>query len=178
LLEIALTPYQRIRVLLALVSSRFDYNSSVTTHMPIDLWLSAQREVDQLVSIIAADSMYSIQEITDDYDELVERTPADEKENGVVRIRGSIISFVDRLDDEFTKSLQNIDPHGTEYVDRLKDEKVLYCTICRAESFYEKTGQEEPLARVIMRRLEHIYSKVQSKSNYIFLLSSQYYLIA
>ena len=128
--------------------------------MPIDLWLSAQPEVDQLVSIVAADSSYSVQEIMEDYDELSERTPTDEKEKGIVRIRGSIISFVDRLDDEFTKSLQNIDPHGTEYVDRLKDEKVLYCTICRAESFFENTGQEDPLARVIMRRLEHIYSKV------------------
>ncbi|KAK0455109.1 eukaryotic translation initiation factor 3 subunit 8 N-terminus-domain-containing protein [Armillaria borealis] len=125
LLEVAATTYQRLRVLLALISSRFDYNSS---------------------------------EITEDYDEMVERVPSTEKD-GVVRIRGSIISFVDRLDDEFTKSLQNIDPHGPEYVDRLKDEKVLYYTICRAEAFYEKTNQEEPLGRVIMRRLEHIYSK-------------------
>lgn len=128
--------------------------------MPIELWLSAQREVDQLVAIVAADSSFSIQEITPDYDELKERSPSDPEENGVVRIRGSIISFVDRLDDEFTKSLQNIDPHGTEYVDRLKDEKVLYCTICRAQAFYEKTNQAEPLGRVVMRRLEHIYSKV------------------
>lgn len=160
LLEVAVTSYQRIRVLLALISSRFDYNSSVSSHMPIDLWLSAQREVDQLVSIIAADSSYSIQEVTEEYDELVERTPEDSKD-GVVRIRGSIISFVDRLDDEFTRSLQNIDPHGTEYVDRLKDEKGLYCTICRAQALYEANKQEEPLGRVIMRRLEHIYSKVR-----------------
>lgn len=126
--------------------------------MPVELWLSAQREVDQLVTIVASDPNYSIQEVTDDYDESIERTPV--TENGVVRIRGSIISFVDRLDDEFTRSLQNIDPHGTEYVDRLKDEKVLYCTICRAQAFYEKTKQHDPLGRVIMRRLEHIYSKV------------------
>ncbi|KAJ8516062.1 hypothetical protein ONZ45_g6583 [Pleurotus djamor] len=159
LLKVAVTSYQRLRVLLALISSRFDYNSSVSSHMPVDLWLSAQREVDQLVSIVAADSAYSIQEVTDDYDEMIERSPSDEKD-GVVRIRGSIISFVDRLDDEFTKSLQNIDPHGTEYVDRLKDEKVLYCTICRAQAFYEKSKQDDPLSRVIMRRLEHIYSKV------------------
>ncbi|KNZ80470.1 Eukaryotic translation initiation factor 3 subunit C [Termitomyces sp. J132] len=157
LLEVAATSYQRIRVLLALISSRFDYNSSVSTHMPIELWLHAQREVDQLVSIVASDGNYSIQEVTEDYDELVERSPA--TEGGVVRIRGSIISFIDRLDDEFTRSLQNIDPHGTEYVDRLKDEKGLYCTICRAQAFYEKTKQDEPLGRVIMRRLEHIYSK-------------------
>lgn len=127
--------------------------------MHINLWLSCQREVDQLINIITEDSSYSVQEVTDDYDEWIERSPAHEKD-GIVRIRGSIISFIDRLDDEFTKSLQNIDPHGTEYVDRLKDEKGLYATICRAQAFYEKTNQLDPLARVVMRRLEHIYSKV------------------
>jgi translation initiation factor 3 subunit C len=127
--------------------------------MPINLWLASQREVDQLIAIVTDNPSYSVQEVTEEYDEFVERSPADEKD-GVVRIRGSIISFVDRLDDEFTKSLQNIDPHGTEYVDRLKDEKGLYETICKAQAFYEKTIQPDPLARVIMRRLEHIYSKV------------------
>ncbi|KAI0358603.1 eukaryotic translation initiation factor 3 subunit 8 [Trametes cingulata] len=158
LLEVAVTPYQRIRVLLALIAARFDYNSSVATHMPIDLWVAAQKEVDQLIAIAVQEKGYSIQEITEDYDELAERSPATEKD-GIVRVRGSVISFVDRLDDEFTKSLQNIDPHGTEYVDRLKDEKVLYCTICRAQALYEQTKQEDPLGRVVMRRLEHIYSK-------------------
>jgi translation initiation factor 3 subunit C len=160
LLEVAVTAYQKIRVLLALISSRFDYNSATATHMPPELWLSAQKEVDQLVSIVSANPAFVVQEVTEDYDELVERSPETEKD-GIVRVRGSIISFIDRLDDEFTRSLQNIDPHGTEYVDRLKDEKVLYCTICRAQAFYEKGKQEDPLSRVIMRRLEHIYSKVR-----------------
>ncbi|KAH7913883.1 eukaryotic translation initiation factor 3 subunit 8 N-terminus-domain-containing protein [Hygrophoropsis aurantiaca] len=164
LLEVAVTSYQRIRILLALVSSRFDYNSSVATFMPVDLWLSAQREVDQLISIIASESSYSVQETTEEYDGLIERSPATEKD-GIVRVRGSVISFVDRLDDEFTRSLQNIDPHGTEYIDRLKDEKVLYRTISRAQGFYEKTNQPEPLARVVMRRLEHIYSKPDAVVN-------------
>ncbi|EIW62824.1 eukaryotic translation initiation factor 3 subunit 8 [Trametes versicolor FP-101664 SS1] len=158
LLNVSVTPYQNIRVLLALIAARFDYNSSVATHMPPDLWNSAQKEVDQLITVVVSESGYSIQEITEDYDELLERSPATEKD-GIVRVRGSVMSFVDRLDDEFTKSLQNIDPHGTEYVDRLKDEKVLYSTICRAQALYEKTKQEDPLGRVIMRRLEHIYSK-------------------
>ncbi|KZS98532.1 eukaryotic translation initiation factor 3 subunit 8 [Sistotremastrum niveocremeum HHB9708] len=155
-LEAASTSYQRIRVLLVLISSRFDYSPSAT-HMPIDQWALTQREVDQLVSIISADSHYFIEEEVPDYDELLERTP--EAEGGLVRVRGSIISFVERLDDEFTKSLQNLDPHGTEYVDRLKDEKGLYETICRAEAYFELRSQSDPLSRVIMRRLEHIYSK-------------------
>jgi len=159
LIDVAVTPYQRIRVLLALVSSRFDYNASIASYMPIEMWLSAQREIDTLIGILIEHGGYSVQEITDDYDDLLERTPDDEKD-GVVRVRGSIISFVDRLDDEFIRSLQNLDPHGTEYMDRLKDEKSLYCTICHAEVLYEKKQLPEPLARVVTRRLEHIYSKV------------------
>lgn len=127
--------------------------------MSTELWIAAQREVDQLISILGTNSQYSVEEVTTDYDELLERTPDTEKD-GIVRIRGSIISFLDRLDDEFTKSLQNIDPHGTEYVERLRDEKGLYQTICLSQGFYEKTKQDDPLARVILRRLEHIYSKV------------------
>lgn len=136
--------------------------------MPIDLWLSAQREVDQLISIVTSNPAYSIEESIPDYDELLERSPANEKD-GIVRIRGSVISFVDRLDDEFTKSLQNIDPHGTEYVDRLKDEKFLYSTICLAQTFYQRSADHgDAVTRVIMRRLEHIYSKVRrSKSTII-----------
>ena len=158
-MEVSVTSYQRIRVLLALIASRFDYNSAVAVHMPAELWVAAQREVDQLIAIVAEEPQYSIQEITEDYDELAERSPATEKD-GIVRIRGSVISFVDRLDDEFTKSLQNIDPHGTDYVERLRDEKGLYQTICLSQGFYEKTKQADPLSRVILRRLDHIYSKV------------------
>lgn len=135
--------------------------------MPTELWLAAQREVDQLINILAVNPQYSVEETTEDYDEMKERSPDDEKD-GIVRIRGSIISFIDRLDDEFTKSLQNIDPHGTDYVERLRDEKGLYQTICLAQGFYEKTKQEDPLSRVILRRLEHIYSKVRSSDDIYF----------
>ncbi|KAI0029213.1 eukaryotic translation initiation factor 3 subunit 8 [Vararia minispora EC-137] len=164
LLAVAITPYQRIRVLLALISSRFDYNASLSSFMPPELWSAAQRETDQLIEILALDAAYAVEELTEDYDELIERTPEDEK-TGIVRIRGSIISFIDRLDDEFTRSLQNIDPHGTEYVERLKDEKGLYCTICRAQALCELRKQVDPLARVIMRRIEHIYSKPDAVLN-------------
>jgi translation initiation factor 3 subunit C len=102
LLEVAVTQYQCICVLLALVSSWFDYNSSVASYMPIDLWLAAEREVDKLISIVAKDSAYSIQENTEDYDELLECSP-DTEADSIIHIRGSIISFVDCLDDEFTR---------------------------------------------------------------------------
>jgi translation initiation factor 3 subunit C len=157
LLAVAVTTYQKIRVLLALISSRFDYNPAAS-HMPNDAWLSAQKELDHLVKILIHEKSYSVEEEVDfEYDELLERTP--KTENGVVRIRGSVISFIDRLDDEFTRSLQNIDPHGTEYIERLRDEKPLYKSICLAQAYFERSSRDEARARVIMRRLEHVYYK-------------------
>jgi translation initiation factor 3 subunit C len=125
--------------------------------MPLELWTAAKHEIDQLVELVSSSSGYSIEENPPEYDELVERAPID---NEPVRIRGSIISFLDRLDDEFTKSLQNLDPHGTEYVDRLKDETGLYVTVCRCQAYYKDIGHLDSLFRAIMRRIEHIYSKV------------------
>lgn len=129
--------------------------------MPIDTWNSAAKELNELVSLLLSESEeYAVVEDPAlEYDENVEREPT--TEDPVVKVRGSIISFVDRLDDEFTRSLQNIDPHGTEYIDRLKDEKALYEMICRAQLHFLQTNNQNSLARTIMRRLEHIYSKVR-----------------
>jgi translation initiation factor 3 subunit C len=160
LLEVAATSYQQLRVLLALISSRFDYSPSAV-YMPLELWIAAKREIDQLVSLITSSSGYSIEENPPEYDELAERVPDKEP----IRIRGSIISFLDRLDDEFTKSLQNLDPHGTEYVERLKDESGLYVTVCRCQAYYKKLGQPDSVFRAVMRRIEHIYSKVRRQVN-------------
>ena len=33
-------------------------------------------------------------------------------------VSGSILVIMERADDEFTKLLRNLDPHGTEYVER------------------------------------------------------------
>jgi len=75
-------------------------------------------------------------------------------------VRGSIVSFVDRLDDEFTRSLQNIDPHTTEYIDRLRDETGLYALIVRSQLYFEKINHTESLFQICMRRVEHLYYMV------------------
>ncbi|KAF8312864.1 hypothetical protein DL93DRAFT_1234382 [Clavulina sp. PMI_390] len=172
---VARTPYSRIRILLALISARFDYNAATLTHMPIDTWRSAAKELLELLGLLLdhADEYAVTGDAALEYDENVERTPNVNGEGAIVRVRGSIISFVERLDDEFTRSLQNIDPHGTEYVERLRDEKGLYEMICRAHVYFLQTSAssapaegdhmettaQQSLSRTIMRRLEHVYSK-------------------
>jgi translation initiation factor 3 subunit C len=171
--DVAVTPYQKIRVLLALISARFDY-SPMAQYMPIEQWtayvprytnliFSAQSELMTLLQILEDNSSYVIIENTEDISD--EDPPPDPKPGEVVKVRGSLVSFIDRLDDELTKSLQNIDPHTTEYIERLRDEQKLYIVIVRGGIWFEKLEKEEydtggSASRTVLRRLEHIYYKV------------------
>lgn len=157
--SVADTPYKKIRVILALVAARFDYNSSASAYMPVEMWGSARKEINEILALLSKNRGYAVREETEDYDDEVERVPGQNGEKDIVAVRGSIISFVDRLDDEFTKSLQNIDPHTTEYVDRLCDEKKLYETIVLAQCYFESQSETEALSRCTMRRLDHVYAK-------------------
>ncbi len=85
----------------------------------------------------------------------------------ILKVPGSVVSFVERLDDELTRSLQHIDPHTAEYVERLADETALYANIVRCLLYAEALKQnpklsvpQEVVNRVVMRRLEHVYFKV------------------
>ncbi|CAG8582803.1 11061_t:CDS:2, partial [Ambispora gerdemannii] len=156
LLVVANTPYQQIRVLLALIPAQFDYNQSMSGYMGTEMWKNTQKEINQLLAILEDNKEFIIHEDVEDEQE--EKEPTIEA-GQVYGIRGSIVSFIDRLDDEFTKSLQNIDPHTTDYVDRLKDETELYATIVRGQIYFEKNELNDSTSRVIMRRLEHLYYK-------------------
>jgi len=158
LLSISTTTYQRIRVLLALISSQFDYNPATTTHLPTEAWKSARVRLDELLNLLSTETQFIVQEETVDYDDQEERAP-DADPTKKLQVRGSISSLLDRLDDEFTKSLQNIDPHTSEYIERLKDEKELYCTIVRAQSYLERVELTTAVAKAVTRRLEHVYCK-------------------
>jgi len=173
--EQAESTYAKIRVLLVLVSSYFDYAASTSGgigsggYMPLEAWSSARERLNELLTIlITQNASYTVQEVvSQEYDDLEERAPNQNGEGPVVAIRGNVVSLVERLDDEFNKSLQNIDPHASEYVDRLKDEKLVYDTILRGISYFEAAKEnggkgpdgESALSRCLLRRLEHIYSK-------------------
>lgn len=85
----------------------------------------------------------------------------------LLKIPGSIVSIAERLDDELTRSLQHIDPHTGEYIERLSDEQALYSNILRGLLYIEDLQKNDKLEtpqdganRMVMRRLEHIYFKV------------------
>lgn len=165
LLDVATTPYQKIRVLLALISTRFDLTSSSTaTFMTPEQWKLAGREFATLITTLEQNPMFVVTEGAEEWED-------DEKQpqlapGEVLRVPGSIVSFVERLDDELTRSLQHIDPHTAEYIERLSDEQQLYNNIVRALLYVESLSSNEKteprqdnVNRVLMRRLEHVYFK-------------------
>lgn len=160
LLEVSATPYQKIRVLLAIISARLDYSQNLLS-MPHDSWCSAQKELDELLSMLLSSKDYQVVEEVEEYDQEIERVPGQgsEADNKRVKVRGSLISLLENVDNEFTKTLQNTDQHGTEYVERLREEKPLYKTIVKAQQLFEREALEDQTARAIMRRLEHVYCK-------------------
>ena len=165
LLEVAVTPYQRIRVLLTLISTRFDMTtSSIQQYMSQEQWKAAEREFSLLLQTLEANPQFIVSEGAEEWedDEKAPQPTADE----IFKIPGSIVSSVERLDDELTRSLQQTDPHTAEYIERLGDEQLLYNDIVRAQIYIETLNKiehfearQDSTNRVVMRRLEHVYFK-------------------
>ncbi|KAL2810915.1 eukaryotic translation initiation factor 3 subunit C [Aspergillus granulosus] len=165
LLEVAQNPYQRIRVYLTLISTRIDLtNTPNASYMAVDQWKAAEQEFATLLSILETNREYVVSEGAEEWedDEKLPTVAAGE----TLHIPGSIVSYVERLDEELTKSLQHIDPHTAEYIERLSDEKQLYTNLVRTQIYVEGLTKQEKtdtrqdsLNRVVMRRLEHIYFK-------------------
>ncbi|CRL23839.1 Proteasome component (PCI) domain [Penicillium camemberti] len=163
LLEVATTPYQRIRTYMTLISTRFDLTATSTaTYMSSEQWQAANEEYSALLSVLEENRQFLVSEVADEWED-------DEKQPTVAEgetffIPGSVVSLVEHLDDSLTKGLREIDPHTSEYIERLTDEQALYSSLVRSQLYVEslkgadKNGQDS-MNRLVIRRLEHIYFK-------------------
>jgi translation initiation factor 3 subunit C len=117
---------------------------------------SADQEYGKLLEILENNDEIVVVENAEEWEDDDKLPPIGE--GNIFRIPGSVVSFVERLDDELTRSLQHIDPHTAEYVERLTDEALLYAQLVRAliyvESLKRNASLELPqdaLNRVVMR---------------------------
>jgi translation initiation factor 3 subunit C len=75
---------------------------------------------------------------------------------------------VHRLEEEYTKSLQRINPHTSEYIMRLKDESAMVQLAGEVGSYYKRVGNTSAAARVLLLQLEHLYYKHDSIALAVF----------
>lgn len=134
-----------------IVSAIFDYNPKVSEPMKLEHWSKLLEEIQALIKLLLANEDIILSETILDENEEYETAP--------YKIRGCILTAVERLDDEFTKLLKECDPHSNDYVDRLKDEVTVSSVIEQVVKYIERLGNDTETCRVYLRKIDHLYYK-------------------
>lgn len=134
-----------------IVSAIFDYNPKVSEPMKLEHWSKLLEEIQALIKLLLANEDIVLSENILDENEEYDTAP--------YKIRGCMLTAVERLDDEFTKLLKECDPHSNDYVDRLKDEVTVTNVIEQVVQYVERLGNEMETCRIYLRKIDHLYYK-------------------
>jgi len=154
-----LTKALGVKICFSILAAIYDYNPNIATCMKAEMWevacLPTCREL--LATLQENDDITVGENVLEDSEQL-------HPDKGPFRVRGCILTMVERLDEEFNKMLQACDAHSTEFVQRLKDEQAICDIIDELEKYIEKTGSADEMCRVYLRHIEHLYYKFDSSA--------------
>ncbi|RUS82412.1 hypothetical protein EGW08_009864 [Elysia chlorotica] len=142
-----------VKICFNIMAAIYDYNPNIATCMKPEMWeKSSLPTIQELLDTLVENPDIQVSESISEDNELLDK-------GGPYKIRGCILTMVERLDEEFTKMLQACDAHSTEFVERLKDEQAMCEIIVKLESYLEKNGTNEEMCRIYLRHIEHLYYK-------------------
>ncbi|XP_077959748.1 eukaryotic translation initiation factor 3 subunit C isoform X15 [Gasterosteus aculeatus] len=148
-----------VKIKFNIIASLYDYNPNLAAFMKPEMWKKCLECIDELLDILFEHNDIFIGEnIAEDSESLI-------ISDQPFRVRGCILTLVERMDEEFTKIMQNTDPHSQEYVDNLKDEGHVCGIIDRLLDYMETKGSTEEICRVYLRRIMHTYYKFDYKAH-------------
>ncbi|KAF5900759.1 eukaryotic translation initiation factor 3 subunit C, partial [Clarias magur] len=149
-----------VKIKFNIIASLYDYNPNLAAFMKAEMWKKCLDCIDELLDILFGNNNIFIGEnIAEDSESLAV------SDQQPFRVRGCILTLVERMDEEFTKIMQNTDPHSQEYVDNLKDEGRVCAIIDRLLQYLDTKGTTEEVCRVYLRRIMHTYYKFDYKAH-------------
>lgn len=166
-------PRHQIHVLVGIISTSFDLLQAAAP-MALEIWTAAVSDLHQLVSLLTEHMKGLAVEKDSD---VAGGSKTSEEEEGLPNassLRGTLLSYLHRIDDEFTRNLQNIDAHTTEYVEFLRAEPLLLTVLRQAALFFgegDENGSSSPSdaqCQVSLRILEHLYFRHASTNARLF----------
>lgn len=147
-----LGPAVAVKIRFNIVSAIFDYNLKISEPMKLEYWSKLLEVMTDLMKFLLSNvqDIKLSEAITDETEEF---------ETKPYRLRGCVLTAVERLDDEFIKLLKECDPHSNDYVERLKDEVAVTKLIEQVLKYVEIQGTSLEICRVYLRKIDHLYYK-------------------
>lgn len=189
--EKAATGERLLRILFALIDALFDVNQNMYAHMNVKVWKYAYNTIVRVfelmtqyastIEVVDYDPMMVATTATSAKKDKrhgkdsstpasltassasVSASEASSTDGAKMKVRGLVLPQLERLDDEYFKSLQLMDPHTQDYVARMRHEPALLRLLKIGMDFFDAKGEPQKSASLAARRLDHLYYRRETE---------------